>query len=143
MVDRLQGLLLGLLAGDGPAEQSHRRASCCGSLRWRSAPLRRGVRGLFTMASTMTDPSTFCRRVNDAPPVLQMFCEIEFGQLLGTNPGAGGIAERDHRGRVMPGAPNSHDDSGLPAVIDVMMRSRGRLRAWRRLAALRLGRLMG
>jgi hypothetical protein len=40
IVDRLQSLLLGLLAGDCPAEQSHRRASCCGSLRWRSAPQR-------------------------------------------------------------------------------------------------------
>ena len=43
----------------------------------------------------------------------QMFCEIQLGQLLGPNPGAGGIAERDQKGRIVK-VPNQNADSGIP-----------------------------
>jgi hypothetical protein len=41
-----------------------------------------------------------------------MFCEIQMGQLLGPNPGQGGIAQRDEKGRIV--SPNPHADPGLP-----------------------------
>jgi len=44
----------------------------------------------------------------------EMFVEIELGQRLGPGPGAGGIAERDEKGRILH--PNPHADLGMGSI---------------------------